>query len=79
MLSPLSNKLQKDLTDVEKEALVKYVKNGGKLFVGGDTMVGLLLGYPDGERKSFNRMETRWWGKDSRAYMTDLLAWGLRK
>lgn len=169
MLSPLSNKLQKDLTEVEKQALVNYVKkggsliffvddnhrvdlsrygandvtrefgiefgqdvavpsnvgavsfkseifkdryeipysgacvmtggtpvsvcmedgwlhgsyvklkNGGKFFAGGDTMVGLLLGYPDGERKSFNRMETRWWGKDSRAYMTDLLAWALKK
>lgn len=169
MLSPLSSKLQKDLTDVEKEALVKYVKkggsliffvddnhrvdnarygandilkpfgievfddvplpgnvgavsfkneifrdryeipysgaclmtggtpvsvcmeggylhgtyvqlkNGGKLYVGGDTMVGLLLGYPDGERKVTNRMETRWWGKDSRPYMTDLLAWALKK
>ncbi len=169
MLSPLSNKLQKDLTEVEKEALVKYVKkggsliffvddnhrvdnvryganevvnpfgieilndvklpgnvgavsfkneifkdryeipysgaclmtggtpvsvcmeegylhgtcvtlkNGGKLYVGGDTMVGLLLGYADGERKSHNKMETRWWGKDSRPYMTDLLAWALKK
>jgi len=169
MLSPLSNKLQKDLTEVEKQALVKYVKkggsliffvddnhrvdnarygandvlkpfgieifndvplpgnvgavsfkneifkeryeipysgaclmtggtpvsvcmeegylhgtcvtlkNGGKLYVGGDTMVGLLLGYPDGERKKTNKMETRWWGKDSRPYMTDLLAWALKK
>ena len=169
MLSPLSNQLQKDLTAVEKEALVKYVKkggsliffvddnhrvdvnrygandvfrpfgievgkdvplpgnvgavsfkneifkeryeipysgaclmtggtpvsvcmeegylhgtyvqlkNGGKLYVGGDTMVGLLLGYPDGERKTHNKMETRWWGKDSRPYMTDLLAWALKK
>lgn len=169
MLSPLSNKLQKDLTEVEKQALVNYVnkggsliffvddnhrvdldrygandvtrpfgievgkdvplpgnvgavsfkseifkeryeipysgacvmtggtpvsvcmedgwlhgtyvktKKGGKLFVGGDTMVGLLLGYPDGVRKVTNRMETRWWGKDSRAYITDLLAWALKK
>ncbi len=55
------------------------LKNGGKLYVGGDTMVGLLLGYPDGERKTHNRMETRWWGKDSRPYMTDLLAWALKK
>lgn len=169
MLSPLSSKLQKDLTAVEKEALVKYVKkggsliffvddnhrvdnarygandvlkpfgievfndvplpgnvgavsfkneifrdryeipysgaclmtggtpvsvcmeegylhgtyvqlkNGGKLFAGGDTMVGLLLGYPDGERKTTNKMATRWWGKDSRPYMTDLLSWALKK
>jgi hypothetical protein len=168
MLSPLSNQLQKDLTEVEKQALINYVKkggsliffvddnhrvdltrygandvtrafgiefgadvplpgnvgavsfkneifkeryeipysgaclmtggtpvsvcmedgwlhasyvqlkNGGKFYVGGDTMVGLLLGYPDGERKVTNGMATRWWGKDSRAYMKDLLEWALK-
>ncbi len=58
-----------------------YVKldNGGKFFAGGDTMVGLLLGYEDGVRKVRNGMETRWWGKDSRAFMTDLLEWALKK
>lgn len=58
-----------------------YVKldNGGKFFAGGDTMVGLLLGYEDGVRKVRNGMETRWWGKDSRAFMTDLLEWALEK
>ena len=169
MLSPLSNKLQKDLTEVEKKALVNYVKkggsllffvddnhrvdlarygandvtrafgivfgedvklpgnvgavsfkneifkdryeipysgacvmtggipvsvcmedgwlhasyvklkNGGKFYAGGDTMVGLLLGYEDGVRKVAKGMETRWWGKDSRAYMKDLLEWALKK
>ena len=126
MLSPLSNKLQKDLTEVEKDVALpgnvgavsfkneifkeryeipysgacvmtggipasvcmedgwlhsSYVKfnNGGKFFAGGDTMVGLLLGYEDGVRKVRNGMETRWWGKDSRAFMTDLLEWALEK
>lgn len=51
--------------------------NGGKFYAGGDTMVGLLLGFPDGERLVMNKMDTRWWGKDSRAYMSDLLAWAL--
>jgi len=168
MLSPLSNKLQKDLTKVEKQALVNYVKkggsliffvddnhrvdltrygandvtrafgiefgedvrlpgnvgavsfqneifkqryeipysgacvmtggipasvcmddgwlhgsyvtlkNGGKFFAGGDTMVGLFLGYEDGERKVTKGMDTRWWGKDSRAYMKDLIEWALK-
>ena len=167
MLSPLSNKLQKDLTEVEKKTLVDFVKkggsliffvddnhrvdlshygandvtrafgiefgedvplpgnvgavsfqneifkqryeipysgacvmtggtpvsvcmeggwlhgsyvtldNGGKFYAGGDTMVGLLLGYEDGERLVMNGMDTHWWGKDSRAYMTDLLEWAL--
>lgn len=51
--------------------------NGGKLYAAGDTMVGLLLGYPDGERLAFAKMHTRWWGKDSRLYMQELIDWAL--
>ena len=40
--------------------------NGGKLYVAGETMVALLMGYPDGERNVHKMMKTRWWGKDSR-------------
>ena len=56
---------------------VVELANGGKLYVGGDTMVGLLLGYADGERLSMNQMATRWWGKDSWHYMKELLNWAL--
>lgn len=54
-----------------------YIKleNGGKLFVIGETMVGLLMGYPDGERNVHKMMQTRWWGKDSRLYMEELILW----
>ena len=57
-----------------------YVKvpNGGKLFVAGETMVALLMGYPDGERNVHKMMQTRWWGKDSRLYMKELIAWACR-
>ena len=56
---------------------VVELANGGKLYVGGDTMVGLLLGYADGERLNFDKMATRWWGKDSWNYMKELLNWAL--
>ncbi len=57
-----------------------YVKtpNGGKLFVAGETMVALLMGGPNGERNVHRRMDSKWWGKDSRLYMTELLSWCLR-
>lgn len=57
-----------------------YVKpeGGGKLFVAGETMVALLMGYPDGERNVHKKMKTRWWGKDSRLYMKELIGWCLR-
>lgn len=51
---------------------------GGKLFVAGETMVALLMGYPDGERNHFARMESKWWGKDSRLYMKELIAWSVK-
>lgn len=53
--------------------------NGGKLYVAGETMVALLMGYPDGERNVHKMMESRWWGKDSRIYMKELLEWALKK
>ena len=57
-----------------------YLKldNGGKLFVAADTMVGLLMGYEDGERNVGKGMASRWWGKDSRLYMQELIAWALK-
>ena len=57
-----------------------YVKldNGGKLFVVAETMVGLLMVLPDGDRNVHNRMETRWWGKDSRLYMEEVIQWSLK-
>lgn len=52
---------------------------GGKLYVMGETMVGLLMGYDDGERNVHRNMQTRWWGKDSRLFMAELIAWAARK
>ena len=52
---------------------------GGKLFVIGETMVGLLMGLPDGERNVHKMMQTKWWGKDSHRYMTDLIKWAAFK
>lgn len=57
-----------------------YVKleGGGKVFACGEAMVGLLMGYPDGERNVHRKMQSRWWGKDSKAYMRELIAWALK-
>lgn len=54
-----------------------HLDNGGKLYVAGETMVALLMGYPDGERNVHKMMETRWWGKDSQLYMKELLEWAI--
>lgn len=58
-------------------ASVVELENGGKLYAGSDTMVGLLLGFADGERLTMNMMDTRWWGKESYQYMKELVQWML--
>ena len=62
------------------------LENGGKLFVCAETMVALLMGGDeDIERKGPTRRtpegkmtQTGWFGKDSREYMADLIAWSLK-
>lgn len=53
--------------------------NGGKLYAGSDTMVGLFLGTPDGKQGGEPRMIRDWFGKDNRQYMTELIEWALKK
>lgn len=55
------------------------LKNGGKLYAGSDTMVGLFLGTPDGKQFGEKKMDTRWFGKDCRKYMEELIVWALKK
>ena len=62
------------------------LENGGKLFACAETMVALLMGGDeDVERKGPTRRtpegkmtQTGWFGKDSRKYMADLIAWSLK-
>ncbi len=55
-------------------AYVKTAK-GGKLFVTGEQMGGLLMGNPDGDRNVHKNMASNWWGKDSRMFMQELIKW----
>lgn len=48
---------------------------GGKLIVMSDGMAGLLLGRPDGERfNGTGPSDSKYWGKDSRVFMMEILA-----
>ncbi len=58
-----------------------YVRlpSGGKIIVMSDAMAGLLLGGPDGERFSGSGpQDSRFWGKDSRVFMEEILAFLLK-
>lgn len=53
---------------------------GGRLIAMGDGMPMLFLGRPDGVRlQGKTAQDTLYWGKDARAFMTDVLGWLTRK
>lgn len=55
------------------------LKNGGKLFACGETMVALLMGGDPVERKAKARWsQTGWFGKDSHKFMANLISWALK-
>ncbi|MFC2137848.1 hypothetical protein ACFLTE_06710, partial [Bacteroidota bacterium] len=48
--------------------------NGGKIIVMSDGMAGLLMGEEEGERLTgTNPSDTKYWGKDSRIFMEEIL------
>jgi hypothetical protein len=62
------------------QAAFATTSSGGKVIAMGDGMPALLLGRPDGiRRQGKTRQDTLYWGKDAREFMTDALAWLLKK
>lgn len=56
------------------------VPGGGKVIAMGDGMPMLFLGQPDGVRlKGTTFADTRYWGKDAREFMVDVLGWLTKK
>jgi hypothetical protein len=58
------------------------VGNGGRVIVMAEGMASLFLGEPGAVRLQVdktNRGNTKWWGKDSAAYMEEVLAWLLAR
>jgi hypothetical protein len=54
-----------------------YVKldSGGRIIVMGEGMASLFLGVPDATRLKIDPKSPKCWGKDSRIYMQEVLAW----
>ena len=53
---------------------------GGKIIVMSDGMAGLLMGRPDGERFSgTGPSDSKYWGKDSRVFMMEILAFLIKE
>ena len=77
---PFAFQLDRDGNRTRPFASYATTAGGGKVVVMGEAMASLFLGTPDGERLSGtprNYHQTRYWGKDSRAFNADLLSWML--
>jgi hypothetical protein len=62
------------------QAAFVTTSEGGKVVAMGDGMPMLFLGQPDGVRlQGTTREDTRYWGKDAREYMADVLGWLTKK
>jgi hypothetical protein len=58
------------------QAAFQRLPQGGKVLAMGDAMPMLFLGGPDGIRlQGKTREDTRYWGKDAQAFMTDAIGW----
>ncbi|HEY0056074.1 MAG TPA: hypothetical protein VGB63_12005 [Pedobacter sp.] len=56
------------------------LRKGGKLIVMSDGMAGLLMGMPNGERFSgTNPSDSKYWGKDSKIFMQEILKFLVEK
>lgn len=66
----------------EPYAAYTETRRGGRIVVLAEAMAALLMGAPEGERLSGitrDPSRTIYWGRDSSAFMTDILAWLLRR
>lgn len=63
-------------------AAYKKLDNGARIVVLSEGMASLFLGTADGVRlleDPVNPNDTKWWGKDSRVFMEEVLAWLLTR
>lgn len=80
--TPFAWQLDKDGKPAQPFAAWKKVDGGGRIVVMGEGMASLFLGAKEGQRLSGaprNVMNTVYWGKDSAAFMEEVLVWLLKK
>lgn len=76
--TPFAYRLDKDSKSAEAFAAYKKIDKGGRIVVLGEGMSSLFLGEINAERLSDDRTSTagtKYWGKDSVAFMEEIFAW----
>jgi hypothetical protein len=80
--TPFAYQLDRQGKPGQPYAAYAKVANGGRVVVMAEGMASLFLGEPGAERLKVDKVtprNTKWWGKDSAAYMEEALAWLLAR
>ena len=80
--TPFAYQLDRNGNPAQPYAAYKKLDNGGRIVVMAEGMASIFLGSPDGVRlyeDPVNPGDTKWWGKDSRVFMEEVLAWLLAR
>jgi len=76
--TPFAFQLDRKGNPAQPYAAYQKLANGARIVVMAEGMASLFLGSPDAVRlyeDPANPDRTRWWGKDSRVFMEEVLAW----
>lgn len=80
--TPFAFQLDKDGKPAQPFAASTRLERGGRIVVLAEGMASLLLGVPEGQRLTGvprDAQNTAYWGKDSRVFMEEVLAWLARR
>jgi len=76
--TPFAFQLDRNGNAAQPYAAYKKLDSGARIVVLAEGMASLFLGSPDGVRlheDPINPGNTKWWGKDSEAFMEEVFAW----
>lgn len=77
--SPFAYQLDRQGNPAQPYAAYVKLDNGARIVVMGEGMASLFLGVPDAVRLKVDPTNPKWWGKDSRAFMQEVLGWLLAR
>ena len=78
--TPFAFQLDRDGKPAQPYAAYKKLDSGARIVVMAEGMASLFLGVPDAVRLYEDPAgNTKWWGKDSRVFMEEVLAWLLAR
>ena len=79
--TPFAFQLDQNGKPAQPYAAYKKLDNGGRIVVMAEGMASLFLGSSDGVRLQEDPVsgKTKWWGKDNRVFMEEVLTWLLAR